>query len=114
MLTQTKVCLSNSETIDMQNTNDIQVLNTCSLYMLAEHVTTRRKKKQYLRSTSRAYANLLQIHVKKKGLKSHVASNSLPFMLTWTDALASESNVSNNAITHALHRYGEVGSHNFV
>jgi len=37
-----------------------------------------------------AYANLLQIQINVTGVKINVASNDLPFMLTWTDALASD------------------------
>ena len=37
-----------------------------------------------------AYANLLQIQINVTGVKINVASNGLPFMLTWADALASD------------------------
>jgi len=55
-----------------------------------------------------ADAHLQQIQVHVTGVKIHDASNGLPFLLTWTDALAPDANVTTNAITHALHKYSQV------
>ena len=61
-----------------------------------------------------ATQKLLQIQIHMTDVNTHVASNGLPFMLTWTDALASDANVSNNAITKTVHRYSEIGSQSLV